>query len=267
QGAIAMLCAGAGSNDQDGNAFSAGVLAQLGHQLVAGHARHFQVGDDEMAAELGDEFGGFQAIGSELGAIAILFQHAGDELADADGVVGNNDDAFLFDAVDGFAGDGATSDCSRTGSENARGAGAGLNGATFVGLGGDHTIQVDEQDEAAIRSDGGAGEELHAAEIFAKIFDYDFVFAEDFFDDEANLTIPGIGDDHAEIAVDGLERRQAEIGIKADDFSDDVANLGEEFAANIFNFIGAQAANFLHDGERKGEMIRAATYEESGRDD
>ena len=58
-----------------------------------------------------------------------------------------------------------------------------------------------------------------------------------------------------------------EIGIEANDFGDDVANLGEKFAADIFDFIGAQATNFFHDRERQGKVIGAAAHEESGRDD
>ena len=59
----------------------------------------------------------------------------------------------------------------------------------FVRFGGDHAIEIDQQNQAAVGRDGGAGEKFDAAEIFAEVLDDDFVFAEDFFDDQANLTI------------------------------------------------------------------------------
>src|SRR5215469_3576517 len=158
---------------------------------------------------LRDKLGGFEAVGSKFHAVAVLFEHAADEFADTNGVVGDDDDAFLIHAVDGFGGDGAASDGSGTGSKNARSAGGGLHRAALAGVSGDHAVKVDEQNEAAIGSDGGAGEEFHAAEIFAKVFDHDFVFAENFLNDDANLAIAGAGDDHAEVAVDGFKRRQA----------------------------------------------------------
>ena len=40
-----------------------------------------------------------------------------------------------------------------------------------------------------------------------------------------DLAIVHVGDDHAEIAVDGLERWQAEMSIEANNFGDDVADL------------------------------------------
>ena len=151
-----------------------------------------------------DEFGGFEAVGGELHAVAVLFEHASDEFADADGVVGNDDDAFVFDAVDGVGGDRAACDGFGARSEDARGAGAGLQRAAFVGLGGDHAVEIDEQNQAAVGRDGRAGEEFYAAQVFAEVLDNDFVFAEDFFDDQADLAVAGVGDDHAEVAVDRL---------------------------------------------------------------
>ena len=203
-GAIAMLGSGARGYNHDWYASRCGALAQLNHQFVAGHARHFEVGDDQMAAVLGDQFGGFQAVGGELHAIAVLFEHAADELADADGVVGNDDDAFVLDAIDGVGGNRAAGDGFGSWGEDASRAGAGLQGAALVGLRCDHTIEIDEQDQAAVRSDGRAWEKFYAAEILAEILDDDFVFAEDFFDDETDLAIAGVGDHHAEVAVDGL---------------------------------------------------------------
>ena len=99
-------------------------------------------------------------------------------------------------------------------------------------------FKIEQQNQAAIGSDGGTGEKFYAAEIFAEALDNDFVFAENFFDDQANLAIVGVGDDHPEVAVDGLERRQAKIRIEANDFGDHVADLGQELATNVFDFVG-----------------------------
>src|SRR5271167_707645 len=85
QGAIAVFCAGTGSHDHHRNALGGGALPQLGHEFIAGHARHFKVRNHQVAAVLSNKFGGFQAVGSQLGAVAVLFQHAADEFAHADG--------------------------------------------------------------------------------------------------------------------------------------------------------------------------------------
>src|ERR1700722_13743262 len=235
-----MFFSGARGHHQNGDAFGGRRLAQLSHQFVAGHARHFEVGYDQVAAVLGDEFGGFEAVGGQFYAVAVFLQHAADKFADADGVVGDDDEAFLVDAIDGFLGDGAAGHGGGARSENARGAGVGLQSATVGGLGGDETIQIDEKNQAAVGSDRGAGENLHAAEIFAETLDDDFVFAEDFFDDYADFSVAGVGDDHVKVAVDGFERRQTEIGVQANDFGDDIANLGEQLTADVFDFVSAQ---------------------------
>ena len=139
-GAIAMLGARARSYDHYRDAARCGALAKLNHELVTGHARHLEVGDDQVAAVLGDEFGSFQAVGGKFHAIAILLQHAPDEFADAYGVVGDDDDALVLDAIDGVGGNRAACDGFRTGSKDACGAGAGLQSAALVGIGGDHAI-------------------------------------------------------------------------------------------------------------------------------
>ena len=125
-GAIAMLCARARSNDHHRNAPRRGALAQLHHQFVACHARHFEVGDHQVAAVLRNQFRGFHAVGGELHAVAILFQHAADKLAHADGIVGDDDHAFLLDAIDRFGGNRAARHGRRTRRKDARRAGAGL---------------------------------------------------------------------------------------------------------------------------------------------
>src|SRR5713226_5585946 len=266
-GAIAMLGACARSDDHDRDAARCGALTQLHHEFVARHARHFEVGDNQVAAVLRDEFGRFQAVGGQLHAIAVFLEHAADKFADADGVVSDDDDALVLDAVDGFGGNGAASDRGRAWSEDARGGGRSLQAAAFAGFGGDHAIQIDQENQAAVRRDGCAGEELDAAQVLAEVLDDDFIFADDFLDDQADLAIAGVGHDHAEVAVDGLERRQAEIGVQADDFGDHVANLGEQLAAHVLDFVGTEAADFLDHGERKREAGAAAAHEQRGGDD
>ena len=48
----------------------------------------------------------------------------------------------------------------------------------------------------------------------------------------------------------GFQRRKAEIAVEADDFGDDIAHFGEKFAADVFDFVGADTANFFDDGKR-----------------
>src|SRR5882762_6977395 len=150
-----------------------------------------------------DDFGRFETIGSEQDTVAVLFEHATDELANADGIVGHDDDAFVLHAVDGFARNRAFGDGCRTWRENSGGAGACLERAAFAWFGGNHAIQIDQENQAAVGSDSCAGEEFYAAQIFTEALDNDFVFAEDLFDDQADLAIVHVGDDHAEITVDG----------------------------------------------------------------
>src|SRR6266478_7181890 len=249
-GAIAMLGARARGDDHDGDAARRGALAQLHHEFVAGHARHLEVGDNQVAAVLRDEFGGFQAVAGQLHAITVLLEHAADKFAHADGVVGDDDDPLVLDAVDGFGGDGAASDGGRARGEDARGRWRRLQAAALAGFGGDHAIQVDQENQAAVGCDGCAGAELDAAQILAEVLDDNFVLADDFLDNQADLAIADVGHDHAKVAVDWFERWQAEIRVQADNFGDHVANLSEQLAAHVFDFVGAEAADFLDHGER-----------------
>ena len=121
--------------------------------------------------------------------------------------------------------------------------------------------------QAAIGSDSGTGEKFYAAEVFAEAFDYDFVFAENFFDDQADLTIVGVGHDHPEVAIDRFERREAKIRIEADDFRHDVANFCQELATDVFNFVCTYAANFFDDCKRNCKMRLSAANEKRRGDD
>src|SRR5262249_12937360 len=204
------------------------------------HAWHFEVGDDQMAAVLGDEFGGLQAVGRENYAIAVFLQHTAHEFADADGVIGDDHDTFVLNAIDSVGGNTALGDGGGTGREDARGACGSLNGLALARLAGDYAIQIEKKNQAAIGRDRGAGEKFYAAQIFAEALDHNFVFAKHLFDHQADLAVVRIGDHHAEVAIDGFECGQTEIGVETDDFGDHVADFGEQLAADIFNFIGAE---------------------------
>src|SRR5580704_6005110 len=256
-----MFGAGAGGDDQDRNLSGDGILAQMGHKLIAVHTRHFEVGDDQVAADLGDEFGCFEAVGCEFHAIASFFQHAADEFADADGIVGDDYDAIVLDGIHGACWDAASGDCFGTRSKNAGSGRRGGERVAFGGVRGSETIQINQQDEAASGRDGGAGEEFLAAEITAEILKAGSVFAENFFNDYAHLFSGDFDYDHVEIAVQRFERWQGELDVETDDFGDDVADAGEKFSADVFDFAGFQPANLFDDGQRQSEDRCAAAHE------
>ena len=156
----------------------------------------------------------------------------------------------MLHAVDRFGWDGAFRNGRGARRENARGAWRCLQCAALVWFGGNHAVQINEQNQASVRGDGRAGEKFYAAQVFAEALDYDFVFADNFFDNQANLTVVCVGNDHAEIAIDRFECWQSEVGVQADDFGDDVAHLCEELAADVFDFIRANPADFFDDRKR-----------------
>ena len=73
-------------------------------------------------------------------------------------------------------------------------------------------------------------------------------------------------DDHVEVTVQRLKRRQSELQVQADHFGDHVANAREQLSANIFDFFRPQAANFFDERERQRKCRRPATHEERLRD-
>src|SRR5262249_20677949 len=95
----------------------------------------------------------------------------------------------------------------------------------------------------------------------------DLVFADDLFDDQSDLATGDVADHHAVVAVYGLDGVDAELRVEANDFSDDVANLGQQFAADLLDIFLLQAANLLDESERQGEDILPATDEQRLRDD
>ena len=80
---------------------------------------------------------------------------------------------------------------------------------SFGGFGRNEAIQIDQQNQAAVGCDRGSWEELHAAQVFAEIFDDDFIFAEDVLDDDSFGPSCNLYDHHAVVAVDRLDWRQA----------------------------------------------------------
>src|SRR5437016_6309008 len=123
---ITMLCPRARRNDHYGNSPRRGALAQLHHQFVAGHARHFEIGYDQMAAVLRHQFGGLESIRRQFHPVSVLLQHSADEFAHADGIVGHHDHALLLDAVDGLGRNASARNGHRARRKDSRGAGACL---------------------------------------------------------------------------------------------------------------------------------------------
>src|SRR5713101_1794515 len=124
--AIAMLCPRARRHDHHGNSSRRRALAQLHHQFVTCHSWHLEVGNDQMAAVLGHQFGGFESIRRQFHAVSILLQHPADKFAHADRVVCHHDYAFLFDAVDDFGRNAAARNGRRAWRKDSRRAGACL---------------------------------------------------------------------------------------------------------------------------------------------
>src|SRR5437588_6870066 len=240
-GAIAMLCSRARRNHHHRDSPRRWALAQLHHQLVAGHARHFEVGNDQMAAVLCHQFGGFESIRRQFHAVSVLLQHPAYELAHADRIVRHHDYALLLDAIDGLGRNVSARNRRRAGCKDSRGAGAGLYRPMLAWFCRYHAGQIDQDDDAAIRRDGTPRKEFHPPQVFAQALDDDFVLAENFFHDEADLPVSGICHDHPEVTIDRFERRQSKIGIQSHHLGDHVAYLGQQFSADGFNFIGAKA--------------------------
>src|ERR1700674_5629586 len=86
-GAVAVFRASARSHHHHRNAARRRALPQLRHQLITRHARHLEVGNDQMAAVERYELRRFQPVAGQHHAVAVFLQHAPDEFPDADGIV------------------------------------------------------------------------------------------------------------------------------------------------------------------------------------
>src|SRR5215813_3441556 len=200
-GAVTMFCSSARRYDHHRNSPRRRTLPQLRHQFITGHARHFEVGDYEVATVLRDEFCRFEAVGGQLHAVAALFQHAAYEFAHADRVVCDHDDTFVLDTIDCFRRDAALRNCRGTGRKDACRARRRLQRLSLARLRSNHAVQIDKQNQTAVRRDRRAGEKLYAPKIFTEALDHDFILAENFLDDQADLPVVRVRHDHAEVAV------------------------------------------------------------------
>src|SRR5262249_6326845 len=88
-------------------------------------------------------------------------------------------------------------------------------------------VQIDKQNQTAVRRDRRAGEKLYAAKIFTEALDHDFVLAENFLDNQTDLAVVRVCHNHAEVAIDRFQRWQAEMRIEPNYFSNNIANLGQ----------------------------------------
>src|SRR5579859_1144170 len=254
-GAVSMFCARARSHHHHRYSLRGWALPQLRHQFVPGHSRHLEVGDHHVASVLRHKFRRFQSIRRQFHAVTVLFQHPAHEFPYADRVVRNHNHALLIHAVDRFRRNRAPRHGRRTRRKYARSTGTGLHGAAFVRLRRHHAVQIDQQDQAAIGGDRGSRKELYSPEIFAQVLDNDFIFAEHFFNHHADLPIPRVCHYHAEISIDGFKRRQPEIRVQPHNFRHNVAHLGQQFSANVLNFIRAQPPDLLHHRQRQRKMV------------
>src|SRR5205807_4413911 len=118
-----------------------------------------------------------------------------------------------------------------------------------------------------IGSNGRAGKHLDVAEIFTQALDHDFIFADHLFDYDANLPPGHVHDHHAEEPIDRLDRFKPQDSVEPHDFGDNVANFCKLFAADLFDLVGLQAANLLHESQRHCEHVFATADEERLRDD
>src|SRR5579872_7188699 len=95
--------------------------------------------------------------------------------------------------------------------------------AALDGFARDEAVQIDEENQAAIGRDGGAGKKLYIAEVLAQVLDHDFIFADDFFDDHADLASADVDKNETVISVDGFHRGKRELRIETNNFSDHIA--------------------------------------------
>src|SRR5579859_1437578 len=142
-----------------------------------------------MATVLRDKFGSVETICRQDDAISTFLQHATHKFADADRVIGDDDNTFVLDAVDRFGRNAALGNCRGARRKNARRARGGLQRPPLAWLGCNHAIQIDQQYQAAVRSNRSAGEYLYAAKIFAEALDHDFIFAENFLNNQTDLPV------------------------------------------------------------------------------
>src|SRR6266446_2148850 len=259
--AFAMLGAGSRGDDENGNAARGRILAQVRHQFVAIHSRHFDVSHEQVAAHLGDQLRGFHPVGGQLHAVPGLLQNPADEFANADRVVSDDHDSFSAEFVHRRRGNTAGDNSGGARRENAGRAGGGNHNIVFRQVRGGQTVHVNQQDETAIGRNRGAREKFYAAQVLAQVLDHHFVLAQNLLDHNAHLPARRAHNDHGQVAVDGFDGRQTQRAIDSHHFRDDAAHLREQFSANVFDFFRAQSTNLLDHRERHRQHGGARAYE------
>ena len=131
----------------------------------------------------------------------------------------------------------------------------------------DEAVDIDQQNQAAVGRNGGAGKQLDLAQIFAQILDDDFILAQNFFHHHAHLASAHVDQHQAQISVDRLQARQLQGLVEAHHLGDHVAHLGNQLAANLFDLAGTDAADLLHKAQREGEGLLPALHKQRLRDD
>src|SRR5262249_6306484 len=126
---------------------------------------------------------------------------------------------------------------------------------------------VQQQNQAAVRCDGSTGKHLQIAQELAQVLDHDFVLAHYVFHHQAHLAPGNIDDHHAEIPVDRLDWLQAKHTVQSDDFSNSVADLGEQLTPDVFDIRRLQPPNLFYERQRQSKHGVTATHEQRLRDD
>src|SRR5216683_3266083 len=261
-GALAMFGARSRSDHQDRYPASHRILPQMRHQFVAVHARHFNIGNNQMTTHLRNQLRGLQPVRSKLHGIPGLLKNSAHEFADADGIIRDDHDFFRSRFIHRFGGNAAGSDRQGSGSENASRVGRRDDNVHFRRGRASETVHVHKQNQTAIGGNRGSGEKLYAAQVLAEVLDDHFVLAENFFDDHAHLAASGPHDHHIHVAVNRLDRRKTERGVQTNYFRDDASHFREQLPADVFYFSGAQPANFFHDGEGHRQDRGARTHKQ-----
>src|SRR5882672_4449315 len=182
-GAFAVLGACSRSDDENRNPAGRRILAQVRHQFVAIHSRHFDVGHKQVATHLSDQLRSFHTVGGQLHAVPGLLQNPADEFANADRVVGDDHDSFSVKFVHRCRGNTAGDNGGGAGRKNTGRAGGGNYHIVFRRVRGGQPVHVNQEDETAIGRNGGAREKFYAAQILAQVLDHHFVLAQNLLDD------------------------------------------------------------------------------------
>src|SRR5262249_28303820 len=149
----------------------------------------------------------------------------------------------------------------------AGGSGGGHQRTVLNCLSGYQAVHVNQQNQAAIGSDRGSRKHLDVAQVFAQVFDDDFILAHHIFHHQPNLPAGSSDTHHAVVTVDGLDGIQTHCPIQTHYFGDLVADFGEHFAADFFQVNGFEAANLFNERQGQGKHRGSAAHKQGLRDD